>query len=169
LEFLREKEQAKQGSRYQWLLVTKMNPDGLALKQRTNGNGVDINRNFPAPNWVLDKKDNYCSGPHPRSEAETKALCELIETTNPYAVIHFHSWKPCLIATGELPEILSVFKAQSGLDVYEEKENETPGSLGDYCWQVHGIPVLCLEEAKGARIADVWPRFRKSFEELMKC
>ena len=33
------------------LFIPCLNPDGMQLGQRTNANGVDLNRNFPTKNW----------------------------------------------------------------------------------------------------------------------
>ena len=39
-----------------WRFVPLLNPDGLGARppRRTNANGVDLNRNFPTPNWERD-------------------------------------------------------------------------------------------------------------------
>lgn len=38
---------------FAWQVVPVLNPDGLlaARPSRVNGHGVDLNRNFPTPNW----------------------------------------------------------------------------------------------------------------------
>ncbi|MES2091532.1 MAG: M14 family zinc carboxypeptidase, partial [Pseudomonadota bacterium] len=40
-------------SNIHWRFVPLMNPDGMFLSHptRTNAHGVDLNRNFPTPNW----------------------------------------------------------------------------------------------------------------------
>ncbi|MBX9818089.1 MAG: DUF2817 domain-containing protein, partial [Burkholderiaceae bacterium] len=41
-----------------WRFIPSLNPDGLFAKpsRRTNANGVDLNRNFPTPNWARDAR-----------------------------------------------------------------------------------------------------------------
>ena len=50
-------------------VIAVANPDGLQKQTRTNANGVDINRNFPASNWQSSlRKTQYYNGPAPASE-----------------------------------------------------------------------------------------------------
>src|SRR5690606_17417500 len=65
--------------------IPLLNPDGYAVNKRNNGNGVDLNRNFP-PGWqytapnpdYLPEGDQY-SGEYPASEIETQTLINLLE------------------------------------------------------------------------------------------
>lgn len=66
---------------------------------RTNANGVDINRNFPADwediayGYGLDSSDPDAAtyrGPSPASEPETQAVLAFIKRCNPIAVFSFH-------------------------------------------------------------------------------
>ena len=52
MQWLDESEPAQ----YHWRVIPVANPDGLLSSppQRTNGHGVDLNRNFPTPDWVKD-------------------------------------------------------------------------------------------------------------------
>src|SRR5471030_1110150 len=60
------------------LVIPAYNPDGLKKNERVNGNGVDLNRNFPAKDWSGDfKAKRYYPGQQPTSEPETKALVSL--------------------------------------------------------------------------------------------
>ena len=40
-------------------LMPEMNPDGYVLRQRGNANGVDLNRNFPTPEWQKEAEDYW--------------------------------------------------------------------------------------------------------------
>jgi hypothetical protein len=45
-------------SNVHWRFIPALNPDGLMARpaRRVNANGVDLNRNFPTPNWTRDAK-----------------------------------------------------------------------------------------------------------------
>lgn len=152
-----------------WLLVTCINPDGFLKRERTNSHGVDLNRNFPCSNWSPEHdKPRYYPGPSPNSEPEVQALVKLINATSPQLIIHCHSWKPCVVYTGEpaLRDSQRLGKA-SGYEVRPDIGYPTPGSLGEYGWKEKGIPVICVEENDPTPKVEVWPRFAKGFEEIM--
>ena len=69
------------------ILVRDLNPDGRATGTRTNANGVDLNRNFPARNFSPSPK----TGPRPLSEPESRFLHDLILDYSPHLVFVAHS------------------------------------------------------------------------------
>lgn len=73
-----------------WIVPT-MNPDGTALDQRHNANGVDLNRNF-AVNWApLGEPGNWqYGGPDAASEPETIAMSDLGALIQPDLVLWYH-------------------------------------------------------------------------------
>lgn len=73
-----------------WLMPA-MNPDGFALRQRGNANGVDLNRNFPH-DWTPIAKpgDWQYSGSGPASEPETKAYIAFAERVQPRLTLWYH-------------------------------------------------------------------------------
>lgn len=152
-----------------WILVPCLNVDGYLKNQRVNGNGVDLNRNFPSNDWSSESKGpRYSPGPSPASEPEVQAVCELIQQTSPEAIIHFHSWEPCVVYTGApgrpIAETLSL---GNGYPVREDIGYPTPGSLGQYGWQVHKTPVICIEEQEKIDLTQVWPHFQTGLQTLL--
>lgn len=152
-----------------WLLIPCLNPDGHAKNQRTNGNGVDLNRNFPSPDWSPTfKEPRYFPGPHPKSEIETQALIELIESTKPCLIIHCHSWKPSIIYTSQtVPPEAKLLSDVSGYELQPDIGYPTPGSLGQYGYLEHNIPVICIEEREGATAIETWERFKSAFHQIL--
>lgn len=82
-------------------VLPNLNPDGEARAHnkygRVNGNGVDLNRNFPI-NWQRDWDRSGCwnslstsGGTGPSSEAETQALISFVDSHNIEALISYHS------------------------------------------------------------------------------
>lgn len=152
-----------------WILIPCLNPDGYFRKERTNGNHVDLNRNFPCKDWSSEhKQPRYFPGTGPNSEPETQALVQLIEQTKPELIIHFHSWKPCVVYTGSVAKPIADWLAKD--TNYLSKEDigyPTPGSLGQYGWIEKQIPVICIEEQEGAPLETVWENFGKALIDLI--
>jgi hypothetical protein len=83
-------------------IIRNMNPDGEArahnVDGRVNNNGVDLNRNFPAKNWVADWDRDGCwiwrettGGAFGGSEPETRAVMSFILGRKIQAMISYHS------------------------------------------------------------------------------
>lgn len=153
-----------------WILVPCLNPDGYQFHERTNANGVDLNRNFPSKDWKpSEKKDRYYSGVKAGSEVEVQALVRLITEKKPKAIIHFHSWKPCVVYTGAPGKKISDLLTQgNGYESREDIGYPTPGSLGQYGWLNHQIPVICIEEQERSNLDLVWKHFHLGLTQLIK-
>lgn len=83
-------------------IIRNMNPDGEArdsgVDGRVNNRGVDLNRNFPSSNWVVDWDRDGCwvwrpttGGDYGGSEPETRAVMSFIATHDIEAIISYHS------------------------------------------------------------------------------
>ncbi|MDX5627008.1 MULTISPECIES: murein tripeptide amidase MpaA [unclassified Brenneria] len=125
-------------------VVLAVNPDGCQLGLRSNANGVDLNRNFPAGNWRpgdtvyrwnsdADQRDvTLSAGQTPASEPETKALCDLIEKLNPAWVVSFHEPLAC-IDDPNLSPMGHWLARQFDLPLVRDVGYDTPGSFGSWC------------------------------------
>ena len=171
LAWLQQLPHAELNSLHPWLLIPCLNPDGCAVNKRTNGNNVDLNRNYPASNWQkagAKYPDRYYPGETPASEPEIQGLVPLVQKIKPKLIIHFHSWQPCVLYTGESGH--SAAKALADVSGYKLTANidyNTPGSLSDYAYHDLGIPVICLEEQEGIELSSIWPRFRPALTKLL--
>lgn len=152
-----------------WVLMTCLNPEGYAKNERTNSAGVDLNRNFPSPDWSAEAKaPRYHPGEKPASEPEVQGLMRAIEVYQPKLIIHFHSWKPCVVYTGAPAQpIAQILGEYSGYAFHEDIGYPTPGSLGQYGWLSKQIPVVCIEEQEGAAREHIWPRFQGALMDLL--
>ena len=160
-------EQAPETSQ-PWALIPCLNPDGYEAGTRTNGNGVDLNRNYPAENWSPEaSKQRYFPGPGPASEPEIRALTDLAEKVSPRLFIHFHAWQPMVVVSGpeNLPEAQALADS-SGYEIKHDIGYPTSGSLSQYGWKDRNIPVICIEEQEKLDLETVWPRFRSGFEKI---
>lgn len=151
-----------------WILIPCLNPDGYAAHSRTNGAGVDLNRNYPARSWSPEAKEpRYFPGPAPGSEPEIKALVALIEKVDPRLLIHCHSWNPCIVMTGEPARKDAERLARvSGYPLQATIGYDTPGSLSQYGWVDRQIPVICIEEQEGTPLDKVWSHFKVAIVEI---
>jgi protein MpaA len=134
-----------------WRFVPILNPDGLMRKKavRTNANGVDLNRNFPTPDWkiqakhyweITTKKDpRRWPGKTPLSEPESKYVLKLIEEFQPDVIVSIHAPYGLLDFDG-----LQVPPTQLGR-LYLDRVGIFPGSLGNYAGLQNNIPVVTIE------------------------
>lgn len=142
---------ARQTQTFHWRITPSMNPDGLLRPdaQRTNANGVDLNRNFPTPNWEEESSAYWVDrthrnprrypGPEPLSEPESRWLFAEIEKFEPDVIVAVHA--PYGIVDFDGP---SVPPKKLG-HLYLNLLGTYPGSLGNYAGVVRGIPVVTVE------------------------
>jgi protein MpaA len=138
-------------SNVHWRFVPLMNPDGLLLDvpTRINARGVDLNRNFPTPNWDKEApmywKDRTRNdprrypGPKPLSEPESKWLFDEMER-----------WKPNLIVSIHAPYGVLDFDGPTSPPqrlgrLYLDQVGIFPGSLGNYGGVHKRVPVVTIE------------------------
>jgi protein MpaA len=138
-------------SNVHWRFVPLMNPDGLLLDvpTRINARGVDLNRNFPTPNWDKEApmywKDRTKNdprrypGPKPLSEPESKWLFDEMER-----------WKPNLIVSIHAPYGVLDFDGPTSPPqrlgrLYLDQVGIFPGSLGNYGGVHKRVPVVTIE------------------------
>ena len=138
------------------LLIPCLNPDGKALKTRTNANGVDLNRNFPAKNWEKSVKNEYFGGEIPASERETAFICGIIGEFNPDAIIAFHEPYRVVNFDGPAEELAEQISKITGYPVQNNIGYHTPGSFGTYCGIERNIPVITLELPENEEKEALW-------------
>jgi protein MpaA len=134
-----------------WRFVPLLNPDGVLAHppKRVNANGVDLNRNFPTPNWNRDaavywqqrtKKDpRRWPGPKPLSEPESRFLHEQMQQFKPNLIVSIHAPYGVLDFDGP-----SVPPSRLGR-LYLDQVGIFPGSLGNYGGVHKGVPVVTIE------------------------
>lgn len=159
-----------------WLLIPCINPDGYKRDRRVNANGVDLNRNYPSQSWSPEYQGNrYYPGPTAGSEPEIKSFVQLMQKEKPRLVIHCHSWEPCIVCTGH-PGMRDAEKlgAASGYQVQESIGYPTPGSLSQWGWHDHQIPIICIEvpdrnnrkESQSQLFEKLWNTFEPAFAKI---
>lgn len=136
---------------FHWRVIPASNPDGLLSRpsSRTNARGVDLNRNFPTPDWKNTAQKYWIEktrrdprrnpGPGPMSEPESRWLTQQIAEFRPDAIVSVHAPFGILDFDGPLhpPQRFGYLRLQP-LGVY-------PGSLGNYSGVNKGLPTITLE------------------------
>lgn len=145
------REQVDMPQPVHWRFLPVLNPDGLLAKppQRTNASGVDLNRNFPTPNWERDatvywqqrtrKDPRRWPGPKPLSEPESRFLHEQMQGFKPHLIVSIHAPYGVLDFDGP-----SVPPSRLGR-LYLDQVGIFPGSLGNYGGVHKGVPVVTIE------------------------
>jgi protein MpaA len=134
-----------------WRFIPVLNPDGVMAQppRRVNANGVDLNRNFPTPNWERDaavyweqrthKDPRRWPGRRPLSEPETRYLHDQMQSFKPHLIVAIHAPYGVLDFDGP-----SVPPSRLGR-LYLDQVGIFPGSLGNYGGVHKGVPVVTIE------------------------
>ena len=134
-----------------WRFIPLLNPDGLLSSpaRRTNANGVDLNRNFPTPNWEREAKIYWeqkvkrdprrWPGPKPLSEPESKYLHDEMERFKPNLIVSIHAPYGVLDFDGPTTPPAKLGR------LYLDQVGIFPGSLGNYGGVHKGMPVVTIE------------------------
>lgn len=138
-------------SNIHWRFVPLVNPDGMLQRQptRTNANGVDLNRNFPTPNWDREapiywkqrtrNDPRRFPGSKPLSEPESRWLYDEMDRWKPDLIVSVHAPYGVLDFDGPVaaPERLG--------RLYLDQVGIFPGSLGNYGGVHKKVPVVTIE------------------------
>ncbi len=131
-------------------LVPAFNVDGVLAKQRTNGAGVDLNRNLPTKIRASEiATPRYHPGPSAGSEPENQRLMTFLAAEKPQFVLSLHSWKPLLNINGDCRKQAEAIASLTGYEITPTIGYSTPGCLGTYCGIERSIPTLTYEIERG--------------------
>lgn len=119
------------------VVIPSANPDGYAKSSRTNVNGINLNRNFPANNWKQSIKEPSGNllpsggGSAPLSEPEALALANYTTQLHPQMVMSYHSAAAIVVGNdaGNSRNLAALYAAKSQ---YIYKTNDTIGNTFDY-------------------------------------
>jgi protein MpaA len=154
------------------ILLPTANPDGAALRSRTNAHGIDLNRNFHTSNRINNSSNGYAG----LSEPESQVIDDLIRLYIPDRVISLHqvmntgpeglaSQFPsgCIDYDGPGLALANYIAGLADMSIY--KIGAAPGSLGSYTGQDLKIPTITIE--LGYRVEnlpndELWNRYGKA-------
>lgn len=137
-------------------VIPRFNPDGVLLKTRGNGAGVDLNRNLPTQDWSPEAKTpRYFPGPAAGSEPENRILMAWLEKNPPAWLLSLHSWEPVLNVNGDCRRQAEVIAQHTGYRIDDDIGYPTPGCLGTYAGLERGLPTLTYEIERGSSIEQI--------------
>lgn len=143
-----------------------LNPDGMAVMNRTNASGVDLNRNFPTNNWQYSAKDEFFGGESPASEIETKFVMEILDEYKPQLILTLHAPFKVVNFDGNAREISEKISKIINYPVEESIGYPTPGSFGTYAGIENKIPTITLELDETCPVEDLISPVHKIFDML---
>ena len=151
LHWIKFAQAAQKNSQTHWLFIPALNPDGLLSRpsRRVNANGVDLNRNFPTPNWEKEtavywdqrvrKDPRRWPGKSSLSEPESQYLYDEIKRFQPHLIVSIHAPYGVLDFDGPV---------RAPIRLGHLRLNQVgifPGSLGNFGGVQNGMPVVTVE------------------------
>ncbi len=136
------------------------NPDGRAAHSRTNGGGIDLNRNFPSANFA----PSTTHGLRPVSEPESAALASVVCQLRPDLIMVAHSAHSNNLANAVDPDgpaaAAATQFAERGAMKIDHARYPTPGSLGSWAGVDGHLAVLTIEYQQGIAPDAAWLQTR---------
>ncbi len=156
-------------------MIPMANPDGVAISMTTdakrwkeNGQGVDLNRNFPCGFGEATDRHRQNPGNHPGDQWETQHLMNFINTlSNPLAVVHYHSRGNLIyydyqvggVLKAKICHLANIAHAVTGYRLVENTKDTRPaGGFGDWCVYEKKIPSITIETGFLKTPVPTWQR-----------
>lgn len=171
--------------------IVMANPDGVMVSQakyarwKSNGRGVDLNRNFPAKKFKSGGKkgaEGY-SGPKALSEPETMAVAKLTKTLKKEnklcGVVNYHAMGNIIYGScnsskvrKDTKKMYRIAKAETGYKRAIDSGNTTPGGqYREYVMYMLNLPSITIEVGTTAAPCSYWeyePEFQKNKLVVLK-
>jgi protein MpaA len=150
-------------------IIPRLNVDGCAQFERTNKNGVDLNRNMPTRDWTIQARaPRYFPGPHANSEPETRHLISFVNNIKPVGIISAHSWEPMINFNGPAQKWAEHMARYNGYKATDDIGYPTPGSLGTWAGWERKIPTITLEIERDSSAEKILTTHLRALQESLK-
>jgi g-D-glutamyl-meso-diaminopimelate peptidase len=166
-------------------IVPMLNPDGVLVaetqtdrvhkeRQKSNANGVDLNRNFDA-NWNTagtnpepDFKDANYPGTVAFSEPETQTIRTLVEKEDPRVLIDWHFRGGLVDGSGPLGlEIAKLLASENGYKVVEEMHYPVSGSFGQWFRKISPENTAVNVEIRSGEVKEDWAENQEAIYKVL--
>lgn len=140
------------------MIVRAGNPEGLTNRIPTNLRGVSINRNFPSRRYqALPDKS---TGTGPASEAETKAILDVLYSFRPRRVIHLASTtgRSTVLYNRAATDVGDELEKQYKLHVQLLDPEQVPGSIEEFADGTLDAAVISLKLNSGPEWQGAWKK-----------
>ena len=147
-----------------WHFIPVLNPDGMfrPQPQRTNARGVDLNRNFPTPDWQRQsriyweqrtrKDPRRYPGPSALSEPESRFLHNEMARFQPHLIVSVHAPYGLLDFDGLATDGVAIEPPRRLGRLHLDQLGVYPGSLGNYGGVHRRMPVVTIELASATEL-----------------
>lgn len=144
------------------LFVPMANPDGVCISMTTdakhwkeNGQGIDLNRNFPCGFGKSPDRGKRNPGVSAADQLETQSLMKFVnDLTNPLGIIHYHSRGNLIYydynvhgaLKSQITTLAAIAHRVTGYKLVENTKDTVPaGGFGDWCVYEKKIPSVTIE------------------------
>lgn len=173
-------------------VIPCLNPDGYATARqqpdywrggrigRFNAHGIDLNRNFKTPSFQshthwshgrnYQEVTEVFAGDRPQSEPETQALVELVQKSQPVAVVAFHSAGADVMgnAVPLSQQLTQRFSGASGYRVCDQAEWKDLAQTGTAKEWTELQNIAYLEVEAKTRWGSDWENQREGLEAVLQ-
>ncbi len=138
-------------------IVPTFNLDGVLATRRTNGNGVDLNRNLPSNDWNPKAfNDRYPPGPFACSEPENQALVNWLKAWPAQFIVSLHSFSKFLLnINGDCQQEAEAMARVNHYPIEPSMGYPTPGCLGTYAGIERQMPTITYELHRGMKTEEI--------------
>jgi protein MpaA len=149
------------------LLIKCPNPDGYSSRSPYNIQGVDLNRNFPSPNWK--ELGNGRAGAKSASEAETRVVVRVLGDFRPGLLVHLkdRSTGAAVNCEGAIQALAEQVAGKISSRVVEGLGEKTSGSVENYALTRLNCPSLTLLLNREDSDEAAWARNRDALLSLL--
>jgi hypothetical protein len=150
------------------LIVRNPNPDGLFARTPHNSRGVNLNSNFPAPNWK--EVSGGRSGANAASEVETRTLMRMLLEFEPKLVVHVKDYAKGRFVNVDGPARTSAERLSEAVDaeLLEGLGARTTGSLEAFATsKLNSAAITALLNDAGSP-DDAWREYGKGLVALLE-